>query len=263
MWSETAKKTRDFVWKHRVKIGIGAVVVAAIGTAVYLNLPEKDSGENDYDSEDEKLEEEAHSRLSQVRKTKIDPRLLLRLRKQYEIAAKNLLSTLKVKIHEVVDVSQVIKQIKEIRSAQQPKDEQKDLETQLWEEIKIASFTLLLVSTYMTCAVCVLLRVQLFILARSRNETRESVAEVEIDEEDDEHAMFRLIVQDTYQHLYSNGLKNLTDLIRQRVQEMMIEWSIKEKMAVPYSELISLILRLRGTIEEDINRLVRTIIIRK
>lgn len=94
------------------------------------------------------------------------PRLLLRIRRQYDTSCRHFLPTLKKKIHETVDISATVKKIKELRASGRSENAE-EAEQALWDDIKISSFTLLFAGVYMTAAVCTLLRVQLYVLARS------------------------------------------------------------------------------------------------
>ncbi|RYH13662.1 hypothetical protein EON65_35100 [archaeon] len=98
-------------------------------------------------------------------------RLLLRIRRQFDISCRHFLPTLRKKIIDTVDLNGTVKQIKELRQTGSPGSA--DLERALWEEIKVASFTLMFMSTYTTVALCTVLKLQLHILARSILQTEQ------------------------------------------------------------------------------------------
>ena len=63
--------------------------------------------------------------------------ILQQVRKQFDNYAKHFLPTLKIKIAEVVDISNAVRKIKEIRANTQTSDSQ-DVEAKLWDEIKVS-----------------------------------------------------------------------------------------------------------------------------
>ena len=170
----------SFLHKHRNKL-LAASAIAGITAAVvyYLLDPAEEEteedeiiDETDYIGSSSRFRRKNGNALEHLNPAAMQgragnkSRLLLRIRKQYETALQQFMPTLKSKIKEVVDINGTVRQIKELRASALPEDS-RELEVQLWEEIKVSSLTLLLVTCYMTCALCTLLKLQLYILAKS------------------------------------------------------------------------------------------------
>jgi hypothetical protein len=198
-------------------------------------------------------------------------RLLLRVRRQFDLACRSFLPTLKKKIFEIVDMNQTIQKIKELRAsirASKPENSAPtvpDAEDQLWEDVKVSAFAQLLLTLYLLPAITTLLRIQLHILARSfinkpnndmdnnsgspflrQLEEQENHSSNDIDGE-----MFKFLVEGTYKQLFSKGLKSFASGILERTKEdMKEEWNVKEKVKVEFDELRSLFMTIRKNLEE-------------
>lgn len=225
-------------------------------------------------------------------------RLLLRVRKQFDVGARQLFPTLRIKINEVVDVGSAVRQIKELRSRQLSNSGDSDIdsresEARLWEEIKIQSFTTLYVTAYMLSAVCVLMRIQLYILARSaKNNSAENSSDADsfggssgvgistpssrgaarkgapnLSSEEDLNAnaaamdtdMFRDLVEGTFQQIFGTGLRSFSSIVKRQMIADLSEWSVKDKLHVEYSELFSLMNTIRTNLESDLHSMIRLI----
>ena len=165
------------------------------------------------------------------------------------------------------------------------------METKLWEDIKIGSFTQLFVTAYALAAICVLLRVQMHILARSSdsftNIQSETITMSENqnlrthDFDDDGSALnpgngsqmpsqkqsndaaLKQLIDGTYKHIFSTGLRTLSSIVRQQVSSDFKEWKVKEKAVVEYGELVQVLASIRRAIESDVANLIKIMIIRK
>ena len=176
--AEETGNVLQFIWKHKNKILIGGAICAA-GYAAYQHyfpVPPK----LQEDEEEEKRIATVNNMTSGHRdllKPGQRSRMLLRIRKQFDIAIKQFLPTVRLKIATAVDVSSAIRQIKELRCIKNNNENGGSMkngqhiasmnEALLWEEVKVSSLTLLYLSAYMVSAVTVLLRVQLHILGKS------------------------------------------------------------------------------------------------
>lgn len=269
MWSNISE-TGNFIWRHRSKVAIAAVL--AIATAAYVHYSTSTAhaemlqfhNGNDHDSTSEKERKRNHLQLSSTEKSK----LLLRARRQYDAAIQYFLSTLKSKIVEVVDINSSVRQIKELRSSLASStgslnDTPSVLEAKLWDEIKIGSFCQLFVTSYMVSAVCVLLRVQMHILARSTSLFTSSSEELKDGEDSVSNSTFQSLVEGTYKHLFGSGLRNIASIIKQRISIELKDWTVDEKLNVEYAEFVQKIQQIRRSIENDVNNIVRLMIIRK
>ena len=172
------RPTRNFLWKYRGRVALGAAAVVAVGAFVILRsrppltaLSVADVEESD-DEDDwtgtRRRHRSALSLSAPGSKTLERTRMLLRVRKQYDTAAMQFLRTLKARIDECVDVKHTILQIRALRAGPATGLEDKaEAEARLWEDIKVSSFTYLFVTAYTEIATCLALRIQLHILARS------------------------------------------------------------------------------------------------
>jgi hypothetical protein len=251
------KSTGNFLQKHKGKLAIAAIV--AIACTVYVNYS---SGDNvQQNDEDEKNTTKVKSLSISDMNKEARIRILFRIKKQFDVAAQQFLPTLRTKIVEVVDINGTLKQIRELRSNSPSFSNKNIVEDDLWDEIKIASFTILYATTYMLCAVCTLLRIQLHILARSIYNSESQYYEKSNDFVFDSQ-VYRELMDKTYQYVFDIGLKNLILFIKHKIKTALKQWTIKTKLSVDYEEFQELLLQIRKSIEIDLKTLVATILIR-
>lgn len=292
---ESLKEVGRFLYRHKNKLAIAAVV--AIGTAIYYNYTSNSNSINDINEEDEEDVDEYqydgnHRRQRAVRniasrnsvqdsglRSGMRSKYMLRIRKQFDSYARQFLPTLRIKIKEVVDVSSAIRKIKELRNSPEGHGQE---EIMLWEEIKVHSFTMLFVTSYMISAMVVLLRIQLHILARQLRQLNSesnrngpnvlstplpSSATMHYDElnaldNNFSAEMFTQLIEGTYQQLFNTGLTSLAKLVKQRIENLLSDWTISKKLKVEYEELLETMLKVRRSLEEDnITELISMIMI--
>lgn len=171
MWS-AIEDTGKFLYKHRQKI---AATTAVVGSAAFLyfyygtsndSITENITSNSAHFGDESYNEESAKNNSKELSdKKKLQ---LSRIRKQFENAREKFLPTLRVKIFEIVDVSDTIQEIRKLRNSQGKKGKVDSntrlIEMQLWEKIKISSITILFVSVYMTSAICLILKIQFHLL---------------------------------------------------------------------------------------------------
>ena len=253
MWQTVS----GFVNRNRTKIIVASGI--AIGVSAYLYY------DSTLQTEAEKRNEQEDSvepiRLMNENKVAIRnanrARLLLKIRKQFDFAACQFLPTLRAKIVEVVDINGTVRHIKELRM--HATSNQEELEARLWNEIKNASFTMLLVTAYMLSAVCSLLRIQLSILARSLHQTYEHEdTDIQLNGE-----MFHALIEGTYKQLFGSGLRQFTEMVKLRVSTDLAGWTVKDKLHVEYEELTQMLALMRRNLEADMEGVIKTIFIRK
>lgn len=254
MWS-TLQSIGGFINRNRTKIAVATVI--AVGVTLYLT----------YNSEPEQIEEAEAQEFrplqvgneSKAKKAANRTRLLFKARRQFDTSASQFLPTLRTKIIEVIDINGTVKHIKELRArATNNKDE---LEARLWAEIKDASFALLIVTAYMLAAVCTLLRIQLHILARTMHQSY--MAEGEDSDVQLNSEMFRMLIEGTYKHLFSTGLKSFAERVKSQIGVSLADWTVKDKLHVDYEEVVQALGAVRQALEADMSELIRTIFIRK
>ena len=259
MWS-TIQSIGGFVNRNRNKLLVASVV--AIGVTLYLNY----NGETveDEDKHDPQLETVQRLRLaneSNSMKAANRTKLLFKIRRQFDTSVNQFIPTLRVKIVDVIDINGTVRHIKELRAKATTNKE--ELETRLWTEIKDSSFAMLIVTSYMLSAVCVLLRIQLHILARSLQKSYNNQLFPQDDDIQLNSDTFRGLIEGTYKHLYGNGLKLFSDMIKTQISLVLKNWTVKDKLHVSYDELLEVISIIRRNIENDLSLVIKTIFIRK
>lgn len=244
-----------FVFKHRTRLAIG-LVVAISTTVAYVIYNQNNTSNNQSIS--------LTSNNSNKRGFNINEKtvIIIQSRKQFDNAIKQFLVTLKMKLNEALDITHAIRQIKELRL--QIKKDMIDInetdsiqEDVLWEDIKINAFTQLLVTVYLVSALCSVLKLQVYLLARINHLKN---LEVSYDNED---SVFQSLIEGTYRHIFGAGLRTLVSLVRQRVTIEMKDWKVKNKLSLEYGEFLQLINQIRKTIESDLSYIIKIVIIRK
>ena len=243
---------QQYLWKHRGKVALAAAAVVATG--VFISTATWSNTENN------NKEKQTNQIASPIDESKLEQSMrkkLLLIRQQLETSSSQILPTLRLKITQVVDVLQTIKLIKELRlnnknnSITNNTNTTTDMnENDLWEEIKVLSFTLWFVSIYLTCAISILLRIQLFLLAQSDH------INLNIDQ-------LNNIISRTYTHIFDYGIQHITDLTRAYVSKQLIDWTVRENTSVTYEELNGFVNKVRHYIEVECKDLITTLIIGK
>jgi hypothetical protein len=261
MWRRV-EAVGGFLYRHRTKVAAGALTLAAIGvcTVVYLSTA-SDKREDASMLEDSSGEEDNNKRtkipsnLSNSDKASQMVRRLGRIHEQYEQSLQVFVPTLHLKIVNVVDVSSTIRRIKELRATRL--DVTGESEDHLWEEIKVSSFALVLVSGYMLCVVSVLLRVQLHMIDNPAYRTKVSARDDSIGKQ---------LIEGTYAHLFDHGIEALYLKLRPIVAEKLVDWRVRDKLNTEYSELVRMLSEMRSGCEESshgLSALLKTLLIRE
>lgn len=240
--------------RNRTKIAVAAVI--AVGVTLYLTYNSEPESEAAAVETTRPLQLVSESKAKQAANR---TRLLFKVRRQFDTSASQFLPTLRIKIVEVIDINGTVKHIKELRSRATTNKE--ELEARLWSEIKDSSFALLVVTAYMLSAVCILLRIQLHILARTMQHAY--VADGEDGDLQLNSDMFRALIEGTYKHLFGAGLKSFADRVKAQVGATLSDWTVKDKLHVEYEELVHVLGAVRQALEADMGELIRTIFIRK
>lgn len=259
-----------FFNRYRSRIAIGTII--AIAAAVYymfFHEPQTRKRQT--------LAESAGSgrRLNLVEMGTLSPnhqaglkaRLLLRIRKQFDLSIRIFIPTLRKSIFDLIDITQPVKQIKQLR-ANANSSSHMDTEAQLWEEVKLSSFTMLFVSTYVLCGLTTLLKVQLHVLARAilRGEgpALESLGATG-DNADDivmyarDSALLKKFIEGTFRTMFSTGLQRFANDVRQRLQYLLRDWVVKERMRVDFEDMLQLLNTVRRDLESDFDTLMRSL----
>lgn len=238
------REIRKFVWKHRYQLGGALIAIAATVSIVSFLIPRNDDDRLLNDKDDNETGSNS-SNDSTARK-------LVTIRHQFDTCSSQIFPTLRIKITEIVDVLQTIKQIKELRMNSDNHQRSIDIENSLWEEIKVLSFTLWLTSIYATAATCILLRAQLFLLSRRENEL------IKMNRQD-----FEKLINDTYSNLFEKGIIDFVDTLRTFIVKSLADCTVKDKVSYQYDEFNLFIMKVRYFVEQETQDMVMSLILRK
>lgn len=275
MWDFLFRQSIAFFNRYRSRITIGAII--AIAAAVYytffyqpsLNDKRNASLSSESGRSGRRLDLVEMRTLSSNPQAGLKARLLLRIRKQFDSSIRIFLPTLRKAVFDLIDISQPVRQIKTLRASTVSSLNQMELEAQLWEEVKISSFTMLFVSTYVLCGLTTVLKVQLYVLARailrgegpaleSLGASPDNAEEAAIYAKDS--ALLRKLIDGTFRHMFGPGLQRLADLIRSRLQILLRDWVVKERMRVEFEDILRLLNIVRRDFESDFDPVIRSLL---
>lgn len=251
MWRRL-EEAGSFLYRHRRSVA-GALVLGAAGVSLVLYLSRKE----DPQSVEQTLE--AEGRREDLRRESRRSSLSQRLRRQVDIqdqlerTLQVFIPTLHLKAMSVVDVSSTIARIKELRAS---RPEPGSDEEELWEDVKVSAFVLVLVAAYLLSVVTVLLKVQLHIVSSSRLASSMSSGDGSVGK----------LVEHTYATLFGRGVELLHELAQPIVRKRLEGWRVKEKLSVEYSELVRMLADMRGELETaggGLGQLLSKMLIRK
>jgi Peroxin-3 len=239
--------------RHRVAIGAAAVVAVVVCSAVYYSL----SSSNTIEAEDgsktdrELLAEVVPSRStsnavsSSQGATPSRPSLgqhvllLVKINEEFEMTLEKFIPVLHLKIITIVDITGTIGRIKQLRPNRNNDDGDDNSDTlhteeQLWEEVKIASFTLVFVTAYAMCSLSLLIRANIHLFAANMSSIVTSPS---------------TILEMAYSHVFDDGLQQLYNIVLPIVTQRLSAWRVKEKLKLEYSELVRMMNEIRNSIE--------------
>ena len=268
MW----RNVKEFVWNNRAKIAATAVV--AVGVTLYATYTTSSRPVYVRESSQNNKNEKNSIKPSMMRS-----RLLLRLRKMFEVNALKIFPTLNVCINKIVDIDSALRAIREFRKLKKENSDSleytennnpeagndDDKESFLWEELKIQAFTILYVTAYMLSVTCVLLRIQLHLLGRYTKKKDISSTNAFNTSADNSYDSinFEALIRNTYEYLLDAGLSNFAGKVRIAVVDNVRNWVPNGKKAkrLTFAELYEMNKSIRATIETDMALLVKSMII--
>lgn len=266
-----------FSWNNRGKLIIAAVIAIGSAALLHYNYNSTSVSESLLETHSHLVNEVTTVNVNDkklpdhlsISPSSLRSKMLIRARKQFESASRQFLMTLRLKIIEEVDVISAVRQIKEIRakSGNIAADSKKEMESKLWEDIKIGSFTLLYVTIYMSSTLAVLLKVQMHLLAKHAHSSPPHLGQCNANANatdqdwEKESNLFRILVEGTYTNLFGTGLVKLVSFIREILTTEMCDWTVRDKLSVGFNDTVQLMTSIREKIEHEINGLIRMIII--
>jgi hypothetical protein len=264
MLSGWVGNVRDYLNKNRSRIAFATIAVIAVSAYYHYTSSsevktdeERNADNTDVANSKSKVEINniiGHGMNEDEDDTGVhNTKMLIKIRSQFDTAALHFLPTLRMKIFEIVDIEHTVRKLKDLRSSTIA--DKTLLEDDLWNELKISAFTMLFVTAYMLSAVCVLIRIQLHVIAKSL--LLEAVDLVSIDE------IFSSLIEKTFQHVLGAGLATFSSIVRNLIADSLRSWVVKEKLNVTFQEVMEIIAKMRKLLEADFASLISTMIIRE
>lgn len=253
-------KAKAFIWSHRGKLAItSALAVLGAGFYWYItptasSIPEEEEDPNLYAQffKNEGISPTSMGSKKLALKQGVRSKLLLRVRRHFDIAGRHFFPTLRMKLIEEVDISNAVSQIKQLRLSGMVDITSKSTEANLWEQIKVSAFCMAMSSAYSVAIVATVLRIQLHILARNASFYNDD----ENSHTSPSESELKLLIDSTFKYIFGEGMKNLVDALRAKVACALVDWTVREKVAIQFIELVDVISYIRKNIEKDMRSLV-------
>lgn len=233
------KKVGDFVWKHKTKIVV--ISALAIAAAAYHQYSSSNHDEVDENEKKDTIIENKSKRLDLQQRSKLS----LKANKQFDSLVGPLLMTLRSRVTEELDIASIVRTIKEIRLKLKDSNE-----IELWEEIKILSFSMIFVNSIMMSIFVGVLRLQIYLVARLAQNMNIEANEV----------IFSSILERTYEYSLHDGLLNAIKTVRAIVEKFFAEWTIQKKLTVDYAEFESIVNSIRCELESQMTDIIHSIL---
>lgn len=244
-FSGIVEDVKQFCWKHRAKIGVGAVCIAG-GAAVYYYYTHKETLTDNSEEEQERSKDAEGAKIDAE-----GTRMLVAVNELYGFAIIYFTPTIRGRVKEVIDVSETIRRLKELKSDHS--EESRDEKVTLWDDIKLSAFSSLLTTVYSLSTASVLLRVQMHILVRDAARVGES--------DQPEEDIFKALLEGTYETFFGPGMERLANLAKTAVESTVSEWSVESKLSVDFEEVCDALRAMRGRLEEDQQNIVNILLL--
>eukprot|EP01038_Epipyxis_sp_PR26KG_P011035 gene11035-14817_t len=289
----------SFLNRNRGKVLLTTTAIA-IGLTIYWQYTANETSDNTSNNEEERnaisnsMDEIKNRKNLNETDKKNRIRILMSIQKQFDIAARHFLPSLRLKIVEMIDINSTIKKLKQMRQKAEngntnnyneitlssngnsnhnvgKNDNTSDninQEDALWEEVKISSFAMLYLTAYMLAFICTLLKIQLHLLAKLIFQTSQSQTKISsFNDKNPSSSLginndnFRLLIEGTYQQLFGAGLSTFSELISHKIRSLLSQWQVKDKLSVQYSGLLEVLILLRKSFEDDFTTIIKDIFI--
>lgn len=241
--------TGKFLWKHKSKIIVGAAVV---GSIVWYYQSQSTDAIVEEDTNNNSPRRDRNLKYSSPKKGPQRQHLLQRADALYDFSLSCFLPTIRTRILEIVDTAECVRQLKELRAQRSISN---GAESQLWQEIKVSSFTIFFTHIYVLAAVCLIIRVQMHIFIRYAGVN---------DEADPAPEFFQSLMSNTYSHILKSGLTGFASTVRSHVQLVLDDWSVESSLNISYQDVKEVLLNARRAFEDDSMRpLLQELVLRK
>lgn len=250
-------KVSKFCWRHKGKIALASLGIGAVLGAAYYYYYEDESEEDGLTLSDESDDDENNSRLD---KTLSCPDAKEFERRTNELIAVNnlfdfsliyFLPTIKQKVKEVVDVTDTVKKLKELKN-RDSSQENTVTKCALWREIMHSAFNSMLTSAYAVSGASLLLMVQMHILVRSS----QAISLTMKYGEHDHTGLFRELMEKTFGSFFESGIQRLSLNNKPIVENVLdsIDWTVENTLRVHHEELKDVLLMMKQRIEYGVER---------
>lgn len=228
--------TGKFLWKHKSKIVVGAAVV---GSIVWYYQSQSADTIAEEDAIASSPRRNGDRKYSSPKKSPQRQHLLQRADALYDFSLSCFLPTIRTRISEIVDTAECVRQLKELRAQRNVSN---GAETQLWQDIKISSFTIFFTHIYVLATVCLIIRVQMHIFIRYAGVN---------DEAEPAPEFFQSLMSNTYAHILKSGLTGFASTVRSHVQLALDDWTVESSLNISYQDVKEVLLNARRAFEDD------------
>lgn len=233
-----------FIHRNRAKVAVGTAAAVTIGVCAavaYLayntssnetDIPVMENILNDKEDDDGNIKKK-----STLRKTKSSQSnglgkhviRLVRINEEYETTLNKFIPILHLKIVNIVDMSGTIKQLRSGRSGDMTSNDSTVIATEddLWDEIKVASFSLVYITAYALCALTILLRIHIHLFSAAAMVHHDGSGQLDLNR----------LLELTYSHFFESGIQHLLDAVQPIIRERLSVWKVKDKLKVHFTLL--------------------------
>ncbi|KAG5184364.1 Peroxin-3 [Tribonema minus] len=261
-----------FAHRHRRAIALSCVAAAAVTCYCKVQAALKEA---------EAIQAEFAERSAKERRFRL---YLGRARAECRTAILNFLPTLRSRLYATADISRPVRALKALRQSRDaaasaqgeggdpapPPSEEDPAEAELWDEVKVTSFTRLLLSMYAFSALNLMLRLQMHILGRYSYEEASELLKREAGQKQQPGTgagagaggggergvgaslpmdARRAFLSSTYEFLLGDGLRALAADVEAAVRTCSADWHCQSKLAVGWEELAGMLRRVRAEVE--------------
>lgn len=234
----------NFLKKHRTKIVIASGIAIATGVCFYLY-------------NDNQVENQEEDKLTTTSPPKVlldessKSKIILKINSNFRYSCIYLLPTVRLNIIDISEVNNTIKLVRALKSLNSPNSPPKvsiqdngKSEMDLWEEIKLASISIFFLVIYMTSISSILLKIQLYLLARSIAE--QNHVDIAINED-----LFQILIEGTFSNLFDKDkMSQLYSKIKSSTQVVFDDWKVSEKLSIDYVEFEEKLLEIKDQVED-------------
>lgn len=202
-------------------------------------------------------------------------KILLKLRRQFLIGVFHLVPTFKKKIINQYDVLKLSKEIKRIRKSSSESSNKSfdSIELMLWEDLKVYSISLYISTIYFLSLLCILLKIQLFVMGSSADPSCYSFKSIVEQETQLDNDFFLRLFEGTFSKILKTGInlfsKHILPIVNEETEKLDLyvnkynETSKNNLCEIDLPTFSYLVKRIQTRIKFDDMKFLHSIIIRK